>query len=182
MAAGRALVDAGRKRPHVGHPLVDLLAEQQAAAAGLGSLADHDLDGVGLTQVGGVEAVARGEDLVHQLRRCLALLGRHATVARGGGRAHVGGSPAQGFLGAGREGAEAHAGDGDGDIELNRFGTVTGAERGRGIAALPIALERVPADRGGQEDEVVEGGELAPGAQATDGVAAGVGHLDAPGR
>ena len=48
VAAGRALVDTRRERAHAGHPLVDLLAQQEAATAGLGPLADHDLDGVGL--------------------------------------------------------------------------------------------------------------------------------------
>ncbi len=51
MAAGGALVDALGQRAHVGDAVGDLLAEQHAAAAGLGALADHDLDRVGLAQV-----------------------------------------------------------------------------------------------------------------------------------
>ena len=45
----------------------DLLAEQHAAAARLGALADHDLDGVGPPQIVRVHAVARGQVLVDQL-------------------------------------------------------------------------------------------------------------------
>ena len=35
------------QRAHLGDAVGDLLAEQHAAAAGLGALADHDLDRVG---------------------------------------------------------------------------------------------------------------------------------------
>ncbi len=42
-----------------GDAVADLLAEQHTAAAGLGALADDDLDGVGAAQVVGVHAVAR---------------------------------------------------------------------------------------------------------------------------
>ncbi len=47
MAASRALIDTLRQGAHLGHAVGDLLAEQHAAAAGLGALTDHDLDGVG---------------------------------------------------------------------------------------------------------------------------------------
>ena len=59
VAAGAALVDALRAGAHGGDALGDLLPEQHAAAAGLGALADHDLDRVGAAQVVGIEAVAR---------------------------------------------------------------------------------------------------------------------------
>ena len=84
MAAGRALVDAGGQRAHVGDALGDLLAEQHAAAAGLGALADDDLDRVGAAQVVRVHAVARGQQLVDEDRRMAALLLGHAAVAGGG--------------------------------------------------------------------------------------------------
>jgi hypothetical protein len=35
------------RRAHLGHAVADLLAQQHAAAAGLGALAHDDLDGVG---------------------------------------------------------------------------------------------------------------------------------------
>ena len=46
--------------------LGDLRAQQQAAGAGLGALADGQLDGVGLAHVMNVDAVARGQHLVDQ--------------------------------------------------------------------------------------------------------------------
>ena len=151
--------------------------EQQAASARLGSLPDDDLDGIGLAQIGRVEAVARGKHLVHQERGGLALLGRHAAVARRGRRADFGGRPTQGLLGPRRQRAEAHAGDGDGDVQLERRRTVATAEHRLRLAALPVALQRVPGDGGRQEDEVVEGRELAAGAEATDGVVTRFGHV-----
>src|SRR5215471_15115528 len=44
VAAGAALVYPLRQRAHLSDAIGDLLAEQHAAAAGLGTLADHDLD------------------------------------------------------------------------------------------------------------------------------------------
>ena len=74
VARGRALVDAGRQGAHPGDALGDLLAEQHAAAAGLGALAEHDLDGVGTAQVVGVHAVAVRQVLVDQRLGVPALL------------------------------------------------------------------------------------------------------------
>ena len=99
----------------------DLLAEQHAAAAGLGALADHDLDGVGPAQIVGVHAVARGQILIDEDRRMAALLLRHAAVAgrrRGAGR---GGAAAERLLGLRGERAEAHAGDGDRNFQFDRL-------------------------------------------------------------
>ena len=66
MPAGRALVDAFGQRAHLGDALGDLLAQQHAAAAGLGALPDHDLDRVGLAQLVRLHAVARGQHLIDQ--------------------------------------------------------------------------------------------------------------------
>ena len=77
----------GGQGAHAGDPLGDLLPEQHAAAAGLGALAEHDLDGVGLAQVVGVHAVAGRQVLVDEVLGLAALLGRHAAVAGGGGGA-----------------------------------------------------------------------------------------------
>ena len=90
MPARRALVDALRQRAHLGHALGNLLPEQHAAAAGLGALPDHDLDGVGLAQIVRVHAVARGQQLIDQDFRMLALFRRHAAVAGGRRCAHGG--------------------------------------------------------------------------------------------
>ena len=108
------------QRPHPGDPFGDLLAEQHAAAAGLGALAEDDLDGVGLAQVVGVHPVAGRQVLVDEVLGLAALLGGHAAVAGGGGRADLAGTPAEGLLGLGGQRAEAHAGDGDRDVEVQR--------------------------------------------------------------
>ena len=81
MTAGAALVDARRQVAHLRDPIGDLLAEQDAAPAGLGALADHDLDRVRAPQVVGVHPVARGQQLVDERLRRRPLLGRHAAVA-----------------------------------------------------------------------------------------------------
>ena len=53
MPAGTALIDAGRQVAHPGDLRRHLRAQQQAAGAGLGPLADRQLDGIGLAQVRG---------------------------------------------------------------------------------------------------------------------------------
>jgi hypothetical protein len=118
--AGRALVDAGGQGAHAGDPVGDLLPEQHPAAAGLGALAEHDLDRVGLAQVGGVHPVARRQVLVHQVLGLAALLGGHPAVAGGGGGADLGRAAAEGLLGLRGQRAEGHAGDRDGDVEVQR--------------------------------------------------------------
>ena len=84
MTAGAALVDALGQVAHLGHAVADFLAKQHAAAAGLGALADHDLDRVAAAQVIGVHAVARGQILIDQLVGMAALFRGHAAVACGG--------------------------------------------------------------------------------------------------
>src|SRR5205807_357469 len=64
--AGAALVDSFGQRAHLGDAGADLLPEEDAAAARLGALPDNNLDGVGLAQVVGVEAIAGWEALVHK--------------------------------------------------------------------------------------------------------------------
>ena len=87
------------QRPHSRDPFGDLLAQQHSAAAGLGALAEHHLDRVGLAKVVGVHPVARREILVHQVFALAALLGRHPAVAGGGRRADLAGAAAQRLLG-----------------------------------------------------------------------------------
>ncbi len=69
MPAGAALVDALRQVAHLGDAVADLLAQQHAAAAGLGALPDDDFDRVGLAQVIRVHAVARRQVLVDESLR-----------------------------------------------------------------------------------------------------------------
>jgi hypothetical protein len=60
-------VDADRQGAHARHPLGDFHAQQHATTAWLGTLAQHNLDGVGLAQVIRVHPVARGQVLVDQV-------------------------------------------------------------------------------------------------------------------
>jgi hypothetical protein len=77
---------------------------------------------------------------------------------------------AQRLLGIGAERAEAHAGDGDGDIELDRFLGETLADDHVGGALLAVTLERIARNRGAEEHEVIERRHLAPRAGAADGI------------
>ena len=173
MAAGRALVDPFRQRAHLGHALGDFLAEQHAAAARLGALADDDLDGIGFAQMIGVHAVARRQHLIDEGLRALPLLLGHAAIAGGGGRAHDRGAAAERLLGRARQRAEAHAGDGDRDPEMDRLLGKTRAEHHVGRAFLAIAFQRIAADRCPEKQEIVEMRNLALGAKATNVVDAG---------
>ena len=90
LAAGGTLVHAFGQGAHFGHARVDFLAQQHAAAAGFGALADHHFNRVGAAHVVRVEAVARGQALVDQGFGGVALLAGHAAVTGGGGGAHFG--------------------------------------------------------------------------------------------
>ncbi len=175
MAAGAALIDAHGQVAHLGNALGDLLAQQHAAAAGLRALPDHHLDRIGAAQIVGVQAVAGGQHLIDQRLRGLALLLGHAAVAGGGAGAHGGRGAADGLLGVGAKRAEAHAGDGDRDLELDRLLGEARAQRHIGGAFLAIAFQGIARDGGAEEDEIVEGGQLALGAVAADFIEALIG-------
>ncbi len=113
MTAGGALVDALRQVAHIGNAVGNLLAEQHAAATGLGALANHDLDRVGTAQVLRVHAVTRRQILVDERLGMAALLIGHAAVAGGGRGAGKRRATAERFLGVTRERPETHAGNGD---------------------------------------------------------------------
>jgi hypothetical protein len=168
MAARAPLVDPLRQVAHLGHAVRDLLAEQHSAAARLRALADDDLDRVGAAEVVRVHPVARREQLVHEQLRVAALLLGHAAVAgrrRGPGR---GGAPAERLLRRPRQGAEAHPGDGDRDVEMERLLRVARAERHVGVTALAVALERVARHARAEEQQVVEVRHLPLRAEAAD--------------
>ncbi len=59
MTACRTLIDTLRQRSHLGDAVGNLLTEQHAAATGLGTLANDDLDCVAAAQIPRVHAVAR---------------------------------------------------------------------------------------------------------------------------
>ena len=173
MPAGGSLIHALGQRAHAGDALVDLLAEQHAAAARLGALADDDLDRVGLAQVVGIKPVARGQALVHERLRRLPFFRRHAAVAGGGGRSAFRRGTAKGLLHVGGQRSEAHSRDGDRDLELDRLFRVAGAEHGLGRALLAVTLQRIARNRSGEKDQVVEMGHLSLGAQSANFVKAG---------
>ena len=173
MAAGRALVDALRQAAHLRHAVGNLLAQQHAAAAGLGALANHDFDGIGLAQIVRVHAIARRQILIDQLLRLAALFRRHAAVAGGGRGAGHRRAAAQRFLGLRRERAEAHAGDGDRNLEFDRRLGEARAQHHVGAALLAVAFERIARDRGAEEQQVIEMRQLALGAGAADIIDAG---------
>ncbi len=175
VAGRRTLVDALRQRAHLGHAIGDLLPEQHAAPAGLGALADDDLDGVGLAQIVRVHAVARGKVLVDQRLRLAALLARHAAVARGGRGAGRRGPAPERLLGMGRQGAEAHARDGDGDLEVDRLFGKARAQHDIGAATLPVAFQRISRHGGAEKQKVVEMRQPALRPAAPDVVDAGRG-------
>ena len=102
-----------------------------------------------------------------------ALLRRHAAVAGGGRGAGERRAAAERFLGLGRQRAEAHAGDGDRDLQLDRLLGEARAEHDVGAAFLAIAFERIARDRGAEEQQVVEMRQLALGAGAADVIDAG---------
>ena len=175
MAAGRALIDISRQGAHLGDAFGDLLAQQHPAAAGLGTLAQHDLDRVGLAQVVGIHAIARGQKLVDQRLRLPALLRGHAAVARSRAATHLAGTAAQSLLGLRRQRAETHPGDGDRDIEVDGLLGIAHTQHHIRVAALAIALERVARHAGTEKDQVVEMRHAALGAPAADIVDPGAG-------
>src|SRR5207248_2742609 len=67
-----------------------------------------------------------------------------------------------------RQRAEAHAGDRDRDLELDRLLREARPERDVRVAPLPVALERVARDARPEEEEIVEVRQPALGAEAAD--------------
>jgi hypothetical protein len=173
VTAGAALVDALGQVAHHRHAVADLLAQQHAAAAGLGALADHDLDRIGAAQVIGVHAVAAGQVLIDQRLGMPALFLGHAAVAGGGRGAGLGGATAQGLFRRAGQRAKAHARDGDGDVQVDRLLGETGAQPDVGGAFLAVAFQRVARDRRAQEQQVIEVRQVPLGAAAADVVDAG---------
>src|SRR5439155_3731263 len=66
------------------------------------------------------------------------------------------------------EGAEAHARDGDRNVQLERPLGEAGPQDDVGAAALAVALERVSRDAGAEEEQVVEVRQAPLGAEAAD--------------
>ena len=176
---GRALVDADRQRAHLGHLLGDLLAHEVAAEADLAALADEELDRVGQHQVVRVEPVPALDDLVVPLGRQVALGRDHAALARAGRGAGHRGALGQRHLRLDRQRAEAHAGDVDRDVELDRLLREARAEHGLRLALLAVALDDEARQRARQEHEVVPVRDLLEDREAAHAVAPELGlHVD----
>ena len=146
MPAGRAA--------HLRHLVGDLLAHQMPAEPHLASLADEELAGIREHEVMGVEAVAGLDALVEPLRRVAPFVGDHAALARAGRRARHRGAAGQRGLGLVGQRAEAHAGDVDRDVELQR-NLRTRADDGLRVALLTVALDHEAGEGAGEEREVV---------------------------
>ena len=162
------MIDPLRKVAHLRNAVGDLLAEQHSTAAGLCSLTDNDLDRIGAAKVVGVHAVARREQLVHELLRVAALFFGHAAVTGRRAGADGGRAAAERLFRLRREGAEAHAGNRDRNVELDRVLGVARAERHGRVAALAVALERVARNARAEQQQVIEVRHLALRAKATN--------------
>ena len=154
MAGGRALIDTGGQGAHFGHLVGHLLAHQMAAEADLAALADEELAAVRQAQVVRVEAIARLDVLIEPLVREAPLIGDHAAFARAGRRARHGGAARQRHLGFIGQGAEAHAGDVDRNVEHDRLLGARPDHR-LGLAFLAIALDHETGEGARQESQVV---------------------------
>jgi hypothetical protein len=175
VATGGALVDALRQRAHLGDAIGDLLAQEHAAAARLGALADDDLDRVRLAQVVRVHAVARRQHLINEDVGVPALLLRHAAVAGGGRRAGDRGAAAERLFCLRRQRAKRHAGNRDGDFQLDGLLSEAIAQHHVGGALLAIAFQRIARDGGAQKQQIIKVRHLALGARAADVIDAGRG-------
>ena len=156
MARRTALIDPRGQGPHLGHAIGDLLPEQHPAAPGLRPLSHHHFDGVGAAKLIRPHAVARGQVLVDEGLRCIALLVGHAAVTGGGAGSHGGRGEPQRALGVRAERSEAHARDGDRNGQLDRPRCMAGADGDVRRALLTVAFERIAGDRGAEKDEIVE--------------------------
>ena len=155
MARRRALVDPGRERAHLGDLLGHLLAHQVAAEADLAALADEELAGVGEHQVVRVEPVPALDALVVPLGREVALRRDHPALARARRRAGHRRALRERHLRLERERAEAHAGDVDRDVELDRLLREARAEHRLRLALLAVALDHEPGQRARHEHQLV---------------------------
>ena len=132
------------------------------------------LDGVRLAHVVDVDPVARGQHLVDQGARVLALGRQHPAVAGGVGRADAGAPRPRAVLALGERAPELMPVIMIGQVELDRLLGVARAQHRPGHAALAVALQGDAGQRAGEERQVVEGGPapLAQRAEAADAVAA----------
>ena len=135
--------------------------------------------GVGEHQVVRVEPVPALDDLVVPLGRQVALGRDHPALAGAGRRARHRGALGQRHLRLDRQRAEAHAGDVDRDVELDRLLREARAEHRLGHALLAVALDHEAGERARQEDQLVPVRDLLEHREAAHPVAAELGlHVD----
>ena len=175
MPAGGALIDAFRQIAHLRHARRDFLAQKHAAAARLGTLPHHYLDGIRLAQIFEVHAVARGQILIDQRLAMAAFFRRHAAIAGGGGSAHRRCTPAQSFFGLAGKCAKTHAGDRHRNFQMNRLAGEPGSKRYIRSATFPVAFQRVAGNGSTQEQQIIEMRQLALRPAAADVVNTGRG-------
>ena len=106
-------------------------------------------------QVVRVEPVPALDHLVVPLRREVAFRRDHPALARAGRGARHRRALGERHLRLERECAEAHAGDVDRDVELERLLGETCAEHRLRLALLAVALDHEAGERAGEEDELV---------------------------
>ena len=107
---------------------------------GFAPLPDHHFDGVRLAQIVGVHPVAGGKVLIDEGLRVPALLRRHSAIAGRRRRSGKRSSTAQRLLGFRRQRAEAHAGNGDRYLELDRLSGKSRAQHDVGARTFRDSL------------------------------------------
>ena len=174
MAAGRALVDALRQRAHLGDALGDLLAEQHAAAAGLGALADHDLDGIGPAQIVAGSCRSARADIDRPGSRNGRALPASCRRRRWSSRCPP--------IVAPRPSASLACADSEPKLMpamvIGIFSSIGFLAKrvpsdDVGAALLAIAFQRIARHRGAEKQQIVEMRQLALGAAAADIIDAG---------
>src|SRR2546427_11944559 len=111
---------------------------------------------------------SRRQHLVDERLRVAALLFGHPCVARGGGRPDFGRSAPERLFRGRRQRPEAHSGDRDRDLQLERLLREAGSEHDVGIATLAVALEWIPRHAGAEKEQVVEVRQPPLGAEAAE--------------
>ena len=171
----------GGQRAHPGDAVADLLAEQHPAAAGLGALAEHDLDRVGLAQVVGVHPVAAGQVLVDEVLGLARAPPGSCRRRRWSSTSRPRDAPRPSASLAWADSApKLMPAMVTGMSRCSGKRGVAVAEHDVGAAALAVALQRVARHARAEEQQVVEVRQGALGAPAADVVDAGLGGaLDA---
>src|SRR2546425_3071105 len=126
-----------------------------AAESDLAALPDEELAGIGEHQMVRVEPVPALDALVVPLGREVALGRNHPALTGTGGGAGHGRAPGERHLRLERERAEAHPGDVDRDVELDRILREARTEHGLRLALLSVTLDDEAGERAWKEHQLV---------------------------